>query len=474
MNEKFNLAANVLLSRRLKNLLRIDENVEIDMDYITCAEYQLFIDEKLISGEHRQPDHWISDRFPPGEARKPIVGVRGSYAEEFCDWLTQQYSVLGFRYRLPTLDEVEEYPLTEREIGYWCRHGKKNVIAGIQQTQWQSWKEQFNNYCRHDFDTVRSLANIFDSNQVLYVLFAKNIRENAKAINNNYLLKLSKALFAVTSPTMFNHTEKIFNKIDSTFALNINYVVEHTTIDKMIKPAIADVLNIKNNTSLLSDSMISNPKHVLNKSEVQLIKAEKEFKKLQRQFSEESKKYKELQLIYEEALSNFKFFQNIDQQENKYEFQEAKNKLTIITNNFKSFETHFRENEKKFKSCKSVRDKIYEEVKSNTEKLNKAQKQYKQLQDDINHISRKLFSNSYYSLLFIAIIFDWLLTQKDFSYQTEAQLKLPDQQSEGVSSDYATQRDEILDLYTFLVLRDQRRSGRIPVWEGIRIVRERS
>ena len=32
-------------------LLRIDEKVEIDMSYITCAEYQLFIDEKLKAGE---------------------------------------------------------------------------------------------------------------------------------------------------------------------------------------------------------------------------------------------------------------------------------------------------------------------------------------------------------------------------------------------------------------------------------------
>ncbi|WP_392530185.1 hypothetical protein [Nostoc sp. C117] len=471
MNEKFNLAANVLLSRRFNNLLQIDENVEIDMDYITCAEYQLFIDEKLISGEHRQPDHWTSDRFPPGEARKPIVGVRASYAEEFCDWLTQQYSVLDFRYRLPTLTEVEEYPLTEGEIGYWCKDGKKNVIAGIEQTQWQLWKEHLNSSCRHDFGTVRSLANTFDSNQVLYVLFAKNIRENAKTINDNYLLKLSKALFAVTSPTILKHIEHIFNKIDFIFVLNINFVVDNTSIANIIKPAIADV--IKNNASLLSDSMISNAQRVLQESESQLIKAEKEFQKLQRKFSEESKKYKELQLIFEEALYNLNYLKNIDR-EKQYEFREAENELIIATNNFKSFETHFRENEKKFKSCESVRDKIYEEFKSNTEKLNKAQKQYNQLQDDLNHISRRLSENSYYYLLFIALIFDWLLTQKDSSYQTEAQLKLTDQQSEGVSSDYATQRDEILDLYTFLVLRDERRSGRIPVWEGIRIVRERS
>ncbi len=97
MTERFTLAANVLLSRRLQKLLRIDENVEIDMSYITCAEYQLFIDEKLKADEHRQPDHWKSYRFPPGDAQKPITGVRSSDAKEFCEWLTQQQSAPIFK-----------------------------------------------------------------------------------------------------------------------------------------------------------------------------------------------------------------------------------------------------------------------------------------------------------------------------------------------------------------------------------------
>lgn len=97
MTERFTLAANVLLSRRLQKLLRIDENVEIDMSYITCAEYQLFIDEKLKADEYRQPDHWKSYRFPPGDAQKPITGVRSSDAKEFCEWLTQQQSAPIFK-----------------------------------------------------------------------------------------------------------------------------------------------------------------------------------------------------------------------------------------------------------------------------------------------------------------------------------------------------------------------------------------
>ncbi len=135
MTEQFRLAANVLLKRRLNNLLRIDKNVEIDLNYITCAEYQLFIDDKRKAGENRQPDHWTIDRFPPGDAKKPITGVRASDAEEFCEWLTQQDLELGFRYRLSTLTEAEEYPATEKQVGCWSKDGDKLVIAGIEVNQ---------------------------------------------------------------------------------------------------------------------------------------------------------------------------------------------------------------------------------------------------------------------------------------------------------------------------------------------------
>lgn len=143
MTELFKLSAEVFLSRRLKNLLRIDDNVEIDTSYITCAEYQLFIDEKLKVGEHRQPDHWTDYRFPLGDSKKPITGVRASDAKEFCEWLTQRDSALGFTYRLPTLAEVHKYQASEKQVGCWCKDGEKNVIAGIEPEQWQVWKNNF-------------------------------------------------------------------------------------------------------------------------------------------------------------------------------------------------------------------------------------------------------------------------------------------------------------------------------------------
>ena len=141
MTARFTLAAQVLLTRRLKNLLRVDENVEIDMSYITCAEYQLFIDAQKAIEKHVQPDHWTTHQFAPGNAKHPITGIRGSDAEAFCDWLTQQKLTPGFRYRLPKLSEVNENWIEEQGIGCWCQDNNTFVMGNIDVHQWQVWQE---------------------------------------------------------------------------------------------------------------------------------------------------------------------------------------------------------------------------------------------------------------------------------------------------------------------------------------------
>ncbi len=100
---------------------RVDENTYIDDTLVTCVEYQLFIDEMLKQGRHRQPDHWNSHRFPVGQAREPILGVRHSDALAFCEWLTQHEDG-KWKYRLPTQVEAIEYPIkptVQFSLGYW-------------------------------------------------------------------------------------------------------------------------------------------------------------------------------------------------------------------------------------------------------------------------------------------------------------------------------------------------------------------
>lgn len=137
--ELFKLAAEVKLARRLKRLIRIDETTEIDNSLITCAEYQLFIDEKRNKGENRHPDHWQGYRFPQGDAAKPIAGIRASDAEEFCQWLTARSAT---RYRLPTAIEAENHPIQAQDVGYWCGDGDAKAVVGIAPQQWASWSEK--------------------------------------------------------------------------------------------------------------------------------------------------------------------------------------------------------------------------------------------------------------------------------------------------------------------------------------------
>lgn len=103
---------------------RIDENTYIDDTLVTCAEYQLFIDEMRTLGKYYQPDHWTSYQFPEGQAREPILGVRQSDAIAFCEWLTKRETDASgaWEYRIPKFRErrvpIRKSQLMNR-LGYW-------------------------------------------------------------------------------------------------------------------------------------------------------------------------------------------------------------------------------------------------------------------------------------------------------------------------------------------------------------------
>jgi len=122
MSEEFKLAAEVKLKRRLKSLQRINENRGIDRTFISCAEYQLFLDEKREKKEFYQPDHWLDFHFPKGSALQPIAGVRAPDVEKFCDWLSQKEHK---KYRCPTLAEAQEFfALENQEFATWCNENR--------------------------------------------------------------------------------------------------------------------------------------------------------------------------------------------------------------------------------------------------------------------------------------------------------------------------------------------------------------
>lgn len=123
------IATEVRLLRRMKSLRRMDETREIDPNYITCAEYQLFMDEMKERGHYEQPDHWPAMTFQKGQQDAPVAGVRPEDARDFCVWLNMRTGAA--RYRLPRPEEVRAFPADSDRLSAWCKEGEVYSLVGL-------------------------------------------------------------------------------------------------------------------------------------------------------------------------------------------------------------------------------------------------------------------------------------------------------------------------------------------------------
>jgi hypothetical protein len=129
--DRFRLAAETMLPRRLRNMVAVDEGTFVDPDYVSHAEYQLFIEEKRAHGQHHQPDHWQGLHFPDGQGSNPAVGMRSSDAAAFCEWLSGRDGI--FVFRLPKPGEIGSYKLgstqnlSETAAGGWTVDGFERI-----------------------------------------------------------------------------------------------------------------------------------------------------------------------------------------------------------------------------------------------------------------------------------------------------------------------------------------------------------
>lgn len=263
MKDTFKQAANVLLKRRLNNLLRIDNNLFIDKSYITCAEYQLFIDEKRELGESYQPEHWKGYRFPPGYAQKPITGIRASDAEKFCEWLTQKQSELGFRYRIPTLTEIEEHPAPEKQIGCWVKDGEKKRIYGIEKVEWQQWQMNL-------FDLIISTKNPLKK---LDIISLKNLSLDLTVDLNSVLNNVLNPKFnSDLNPKLTSELNSAFNlRLNQVLKNNLGYIldclidnVNHRNLDSILEYLLTSDLNCNLYQTLYS-VLNSNPNRIADR-----------------------------------------------------------------------------------------------------------------------------------------------------------------------------------------------------------------
>jgi len=160
-NERHHLAAEVKLALRLKSLLQIDESREIDLEFLTCAEYQLFLDEMKASQRYFQPFHWKTYRFPNGEAQQPISGVGANDANVFCEWLSRKYGG-NARFRLPSPQEARSYPANASSIVTWCHDENDSCLSELSTDLEQSIIQSLSLFAGHDLPFLRSVASIYN------------------------------------------------------------------------------------------------------------------------------------------------------------------------------------------------------------------------------------------------------------------------------------------------------------------------
>ncbi|MEM8611754.1 MAG: NACHT domain-containing protein [Cyanobacteria bacterium P01_H01_bin.105] len=218
------VAAEVKLSRRLKQLLRIDENKAIDISYITCAEYQLFIDEQHQQQNYHQPDHWNTYHFPTGTATDPITGVRASDAQAFCEWLSE---LTGQSYRLPYVQEAQDYPTEKFEIATWSikLNSPEYELMGVSKKQWEQWRDSLigslENLFRQDFARVRAFnsdhVSTRELNSALTRVYARCERDLAFVRDLTFARTKARALAHVSNDLAFAH-EHLVHALECTRA----------------------------------------------------------------------------------------------------------------------------------------------------------------------------------------------------------------------------------------------------------------
>jgi hypothetical protein len=173
---------------------RIDDDTYIDDTLVTCAEYQLFIDEMREQGKYYQPDHWNSYQFPEGRAQAPILGVRYSDAISFCVWTTQRGESSG-QFRLPTQKEASIYPLKFHGFGiagYWLKNKYQFIWNGPMPSDARNISRTID--LDHAFETELNLAHARAFNRPIDVAHTINI-------NRELELELSRIVASTVDDT---------------------------------------------------------------------------------------------------------------------------------------------------------------------------------------------------------------------------------------------------------------------------------
>jgi NACHT domain len=168
--ERARLAAETKLALRLRRFTQIDDDHSVDNDLISCAEYQLFIDDRRAAGDYRQPDHWSETHFPAGSAREPVLGIRSSDAQEFCCWLSARHEG-EWIYQIPDKD-LRDQPFGK--AGYWAKAPSGPDLCGSSGTLIQPTIEMLRARHLADIEKFRA-ANVVHRGSALHQDLARAV-----------------------------------------------------------------------------------------------------------------------------------------------------------------------------------------------------------------------------------------------------------------------------------------------------------
>jgi len=125
------MAAKVKLSRRLQDLLPIDETKDIDLRPVSRAEYQLYV-------RNCQNQNSENGSSLTRDTAQQAVLTSFRDASLFCTWLSLNEPVSGeqeasgYFYRLPTVEEAKTYALQKnKENDCWTGKNRGNGEGGI-------------------------------------------------------------------------------------------------------------------------------------------------------------------------------------------------------------------------------------------------------------------------------------------------------------------------------------------------------
>ncbi|EIJ43566.1 putative NTPase (NACHT family) [Beggiatoa alba B18LD] len=240
--EQRELAAEVRMSQRLNTLQRIDDDIEIDLHFISNAEYQLFLDDTRQQGKFHQPDHWQQPRFPQGQAQQAIAGTQGKDADAFCTWLTNKRGG-GVAYRLPTPLEAQSHPALNTGLATWCKQNNHY------QLQWNSnTNEQI---------LAQRLQRLSDLPLTLHF---DRIQEQCKALSHEIDLSRARSKASTTSrePRHYRLTEPAEHPVLKALLLALEYTeLPNSALEIARFPRLASVLEfIFDRTRHLHDTSI--------------------------------------------------------------------------------------------------------------------------------------------------------------------------------------------------------------------------